>query len=71
MRLIKAELHNYRQHVDLDVKFTGNVIAIIGANGSGKSNFQGALQFALTGEQPGFTRSDILNWGAARRGEGG
>lgn len=71
MKLIKAELHNYRQHIDLDVKFDGNVIAVIGNNGAGKSNFLGALQFALTGEQPGFTRTDILNWGAARRGEGG
>ena len=56
-------LHNYRQHRDLEVDFTGNLIAIVGRNGSGKSNFLGAIQFALTGEQPGFNKEDLLTWG--------
>ena len=30
----------------------------------GKSNFLGALQFALTGEQPGKNKADLLHWGA-------
>lgn len=30
---------------------------------SGKSNFLGAIQFALTGEQPGFDKKDLLSWG--------
>lgn len=31
---------------------------------SGKSNFIGAIQFALTGEQPPFDKKDLLSWGA-------
>ena len=63
MILKKITLHNYRQHRDLDVDFTGNLIAVVGKNGSGKSNFLGAIQFALTGEQPGFNKEDLLTWG--------
>jgi exonuclease SbcC len=63
MILKKIDLHNYRQHRDLTVDFTGNLIAIVGRNGSGKSNFLGAIQFALTGEQPGFNKEDLLTWG--------
>ena len=63
MILKKIELHNYRQHRDLSVDFTGNLIAVVGRNGSGKSNFLGAIQFALTGEQPGFDKVDLLTWG--------
>lgn len=63
MILKQIDLHNYRQHKDLTVDFTGNLIAVVGRNGSGKSNFLGAIQFALTGEQPGFTKDDLLTWG--------
>jgi DNA repair exonuclease SbcCD ATPase subunit len=63
MILKKIELHNYRQHRDLTVDFTGHLIAVVGRNGSGKSNFLGAIQFALTGEQPGFDKKDLLTWG--------
>lgn len=63
MLLKRIELHNYRQHRDLAVDFTGNLIAVVGRNGSGKSNFLGAIQFALTGEQPGFNKEDLLTWG--------
>lgn len=63
MILKRIVLHNYRQHRDLTVDFTGNLIAVVGRNGSGKSNFLGAIQFALTGEQPGFTKDDLLTWG--------
>ncbi len=62
MDLEKIELHNYRQHRDLTVEFTGHLIAVVGRNGSGKSNFLGAIQFALTGEQPPFNKSDLLSW---------
>jgi len=71
MKLKKISLRNYRQHENLDVEFQGSMIMICGRNGSGKSNFIGAVQFALTGEQPGFDKGDLLNWGAAQRGEGG
>lgn len=64
MKLKKIELRNYRQHHELDAEFNGNLIAVVGKNGSGKSNFLGAIQFALTGEQPGFTKEDLLSWGA-------
>ena len=63
MILKSIDLHNYRQHKDLTVDFTGNLIAVVGRNGSGKSNFLGAIQFALTGEQPGFNKEDLLTWG--------
>jgi DNA repair exonuclease SbcCD ATPase subunit len=62
MDLEKIELHNYRQHRDLTIEFTGHLIAVVGRNGSGKSNFLGAIQFALTGEQPPFNKSDLLSW---------
>lgn len=71
MKLKRISLRNYRQHKELDVEFTGSMIAVIGRNGSGKSNFLGAVQFALTGEQPGFNKEDLLNWEAARNQEGG
>lgn len=63
MKLKRIKLVNYRQHRDFSVDFTGNLIAVVGRNGSGKSNFLGAIQFALTGEQPGFTKDDLLTWG--------
>ncbi len=63
MHLKRIELTNYRQHRRLDVDFNGNMIAVLGQNGSGKSNLIGAIQFALTGEQPGFTKSDLTTWG--------
>ncbi len=62
MKLKRIELRNYAQHHELDVEFTGHLISVIGRNGSGKSNFIGAIQFALTGEQPPFNKSDLLSW---------
>ena len=63
MRLKKLVLKNYKQHRDLSTEIFGNLIAVVGRNGSGKSNFLGAIQFALTGEQPGFNKEDLLSWG--------
>lgn len=63
MHLKRIELTNYRQHRQLDVDFSGNLIAVLGPNGCGKSNLIGAIQFALTGEQPGFTKADLTTWG--------
>lgn len=59
MHLDKLELNKFRQHDHLEVEFQGNLIAILGKNGSGKSNLIGGIQFALTGEQPGFTKADL------------
>ena len=64
MKFKKFTIHNYKQHTDREQKLDGNLIGIIGPNGSGKSNLLGALQFALSGEQPGFTKPDLLRWGA-------
>ena len=63
MKLKKVSLRNYRQHHEFDVDFNGSLIAILGRNGAGKSNFIGALQFALTGEQPGANKKDLVSWG--------
>lgn len=63
MILKKLELSNYRTHRSLSKTFDGNLIAILGSNGSGKSSFLGAIQFALTGEQPGEVRKDLVSWG--------
>ena len=63
MRVTRVELHNYRQHRDLDVRMDGGMVAVVGPNGSGKSNFLGSIQFALTGEQPPFQKKDLVSWG--------
>lgn len=63
MRLKKLHLHNYKQHKNLEIDFSGNIIAIIGANGKGKSNLIGAFQFLMTGEQPDFNKADLTTWG--------
>lgn len=63
MHLKRLELTNFRQHKKLDVDFSGNLIAVLGRNGCGKSNMIGAIQFALTGAQPGFTKADLTTWG--------
>ena len=65
MFITRVKMKNYRQHRDRDVTFEGNLILIIGRNGNGKSNFTGALQFALTGEQTGFNKDQLVSWGEA------
>lgn len=63
MILKRLKLHNYRQHADVDVPLDGTLIAVVGPNGSGKTNLLGAIQFAFTGEQSGFKKADLLRWG--------
>jgi len=63
MHLKRIELTNYRQHRNLDVDFHGNMIAVLGKNGVGKSNLIGGIQFALTGEQPPYKKADLTTWG--------
>ena len=63
MHLKRLELTNFRQHKKMDIDFSGNLIAVLGPNGCGKSNMIGAIQFALTGAQPGFTKADLTTWG--------
>lgn len=64
MRLQKVTFKNYKQHKSLELDVDANVVAIIGRNGEGKSNAIGGIQFALTGEQPGFTKQELTTWGA-------
>ena len=64
MILKRIELVNYCQHERVEIEVSGNLIAVVGHNGVGKSNFLGAIQFALTGEQPGKNKADLLHWGA-------
>ena len=63
--IIKSiDLENYCQHRSRHIDVQGNLIAVVGPNGRGKSNLLGAIQFALTGEQPGKDKGDLLSWGA-------
>lgn len=64
MIIKRIELVNYCQHTRREIVISGNLVAVVGRNGVGKSNFLGALQFALTGEQPGKNKADLLHWGA-------
>ncbi len=64
MTLKKLILHNYMIHRDLEADFDGNLIALTGEMGHGKSTFVGAIQFCLTGEHPPWHKVDLLSWGA-------
>lgn len=64
MILKRIELVNYCQHERVEIEVSGNLVAVCGPNGRGKSNLLGAVQFALTGEQPGKNKADLLRWGA-------
>ena len=63
MIIKRLELHNYMIHRDFAADFSGNLIALTGEMGHGKSTFVGALQFCLTGEHPPWRREDLVSWG--------
>ena len=63
MKLKNVKLHNIFQYSDLEIRFSGNLVGIVGRNGSGKSNFLNALHFAFAGEVPGKTKEQCLKWG--------
>lgn len=65
MRILELVLHNYRQFDRKTIKYPRGLIGIIGANGTGKSHLQEALQFCLSGEVPGATKSALLRWGTS------
>jgi len=50
VRLIQLEVSNFCQHESKVIVFGDGLNAIVGANGSGKSNILNAVGFALTGE---------------------
>jgi exonuclease SbcC len=52
MHLEEVEIINFCQHRRQHHRFSPGLTAIIGSNGSGKSNFLGAIRFALTGVNP-------------------
>ena len=56
MTVNRLVLHNYMIHKDFTGDFSGNLIALTGEMGHGKSTFVGALQFCLTGEHPPWRR---------------
>lgn len=61
MQIRKLEVRNFCQHAHRDIDFTDGLIAVLGANGSGKSNLLGAIRFALTGENPNVgTKNDNI-----------
>jgi len=50
MRVERLQLLNFCQHSQRTEHFSEGLTAIMGANGSGKSNFLGGIRLALTGE---------------------
>lgn len=65
MTLNRLVLSNYMIHKGFSADFSGNLIALTGEMGHGKSTFVGAIQFCLTGEHPPWTRADLLSWGTS------
>jgi DNA repair exonuclease SbcCD ATPase subunit len=63
MTLKRLKIHNYMIHKDFEAEFIGNLIALTGEMGHGKSTFVGAIQFCLTGEHPPWNRADLISWG--------
>lgn len=54
MQLLSLEVKNWCQHREFNCTFGRGLIAIVGRNGSGKSNLFGAVRWLLTGENPNY-----------------
>ena len=52
MKCTKLTVVNFCQHRHRVVEFSDGLTAVIGTNGSGKSNLLGAIRLAMTGENP-------------------
>lgn len=58
MKLLRLQLSNFRQYIDLDITFDDGITATIGANGSGKSTLLEAICWALYGAEALRTKTD-------------
>ncbi|MGQ9790794.1 MAG: ATP-binding protein [Armatimonadota bacterium] len=58
MNLLRLQLSNFRQYIDIDITFDKGITAIIGANGSGKSTLLEAICWALYGAEALRTKID-------------
>lgn len=66
MRLLRVELRNWCQFEHFAQDFSPGMTAIIGQNGSGKSNILGGISWLLTGENPNDgVKVDNIRQGAA------
>lgn len=63
MKLERVKVHDVFQYEDLEIDLSGNLVGIVGHNGTGKSNFLNAIHFAFAGEVPGKTKEQIVRWG--------
>jgi DNA repair exonuclease SbcCD ATPase subunit len=63
MRVKRLHAHNYRQHKDVEFEPEGNVIAIVGENGAGKSNLVTSMRYGLEGSVPKVNKDSLLQWG--------
>ena len=52
----------------MDVKFSGNLIGVVGKNGCGKTNLLNAIRFAFTGEpgDPSDTKESVITLGESK-----
>lgn len=61
MKVESVSLRNYCQHRELDVEFGPGVVAVVGENGSGKSNLVSSIHEAITGKFRR-TKSRMVTW---------
>jgi DNA repair exonuclease SbcCD ATPase subunit len=56
MIVTRLEAKNYRQHPHIDADFDGQLVGLIGDNGTGKSNFLKAIRHGFIGADSGETK---------------
>jgi len=61
MRIVRARIKNYRNLRSVDVPL-GNLVALVGENNSGKSNFLRAISLPLSLDDGGGSCSKNLSW---------